>query len=228
MKKYIALTAFLSFLLFHPLFSQEVGLNIGDKVPDLKMTSPDGKEYSIYDLKGKMVLIDFWASWCSPCRRENPNVVKAYNEFKDKNFKNGEGFTVFGVSLDKDKASWEKAIKDDGLIWPYHVSDLMHWKSEAAKLFKVRGIPTNFLIDGDGIIIGISLRGNNLDSKLKELVVKERSKAELKNDIKNTLIEYQEAIAKALKAETNKKSDNYKALITEQKQIAKALKALKM
>ncbi len=207
------------------LQAQNVGLNIGDKAPELKFSSPDGKEYSISDLKGKVVLIDFWASWCGPCRRENPNVVRAYKEFKDKKFKNGEGFTIYSVSLDRSADAWKTAIAKDGLEWPYHVSDLKHWKSEAAKIYKVRGIPTNFLIDGDGIILGKSLRGQRLDDALKAIVVKERSKAELEADLKLTLLELQKKVDAKL-AKTDKKSKNYKALKSQQKQNTKAIKAL--
>ncbi len=209
------------------LQAQNVGLNIGDKAPDLKFSSPDGKEYSISDLKGKVVLIDFWASWCGPCRRENPNVVRAYNEFKDKKFKNGEGFTIYSVSLDRSADAWKAAIEKDGLVWPYHVSDLKHWKSAAAKTYKVRGIPTNFLIDGDGIILGTSLRGNRLDQVLKSIVVKERSKVELESDLKLTLLELQKKVENEL-VKTDKKSPKYKALKLQQKQNSKALKVLKL
>lgn len=148
-----------------------VGLSIGNKAPELKFKDPNGKEIALSDLKGKMVLIDFWASWCGPCRRENPNVVKTYKEFKDAKFENGKGFTVYSVSLDKNKGAWQNAIMQDGLAWSYHVSDLKAWASEGARIYKVRSIPQAYLIDGDGIIVskGNALRGGGLKSTLKSL-----------------------------------------------------------
>ncbi|MBN2669584.1 MAG: TlpA family protein disulfide reductase [Bacteroidales bacterium] len=226
MIKKLSTSFLLFFIVFNALAQNSVGLEIGDKAPDLKFMSPEGKEIALSDLKGQIVLIDFWASWCSPCRRENPNVVEAYNLYKDKNFKNGEGFTIYSVSLDKDAESWKQAITADGLIWPYHVSDLKHWRSDAAKLYQVRGIPTNFLIDGNGVIIGKSLRGQRLHEALAEIVVKERSKKELEADVVNDLMELKKKIELALEAEKDTKSANYKALKAQQKQVLKALKAL--
>lgn len=165
------------FLIASTLFAQEeaspkVGLNIGNLAPELEFKDPNGKEIALSDLRGKMVLIDFWASWCGPCRKENPNVVKTYKKFQGKDFENGEGFTVYSVSLDKNKGSWQNAIMQDRLAWPYHVSDLKYWQSEAAKIYRVRSIPTAYLIDGDGIIVGKgnSLRGGGLEALLANLV----------------------------------------------------------
>lgn len=148
----------------------ETGINIGNKAPELSFPGPDGKKITLSSLKGKLVLIDFWAAWCPPCRRENPNVVNVYRKYKDKEFVNGKGFTVYSVSLDKNKNSWLGAIKADQLEWPYHVSDLRGWQSVPAAMYHVRAIPSNFLIDGDGIIIGRNLRGPNLEAALKKYI----------------------------------------------------------
>ncbi|MES2589350.1 MAG: redoxin family protein [Bacteroidota bacterium] len=138
-------------------------LDEGKLAPDFSQAKMDGTQMKLSDLKGKVVLLDFWASWCGPCRKENPNVVKLYEKYKN------EGFTVMSVSLDKDKNAWAAAIAKDNLSWPNHVSDLKHWGNEAAKLYKVSGIPFTVLIDRDGKIINKNLRGIDLENKLKSI-----------------------------------------------------------
>ncbi|MBC8173478.1 MAG: AhpC/TSA family protein [Chitinophagales bacterium] len=136
---------------------------IGKEAMDISLTSPDGKKYTLSALKGKTVLLDFWASWCGPCRKENPAVVAAYHKYKD------QGFTIYSVSLDKDALAWKTAIEKDKLTWEYHVSELRQWDSEVARMYNVSGIPANFLIDKEGKIIGENLRGPMLEQKLAEV-----------------------------------------------------------
>jgi thiol-disulfide isomerase/thioredoxin len=139
---------------------------VGSIAPDIKLLTPDGKELALSSLRGKVVLLDFWASWCGPCRRENPNVVRIYNTYKDK------GFTVFSVSFDKSAEPWKAAIAQDGLIWPNHVSDLKGWGSMAAGLYGITSIPRTFLLDKDGKILATNLRGEELEQKVKEILEK--------------------------------------------------------
>lgn len=136
---------------------------LNKQAPDLTMNDVNGKPVSISSFKGKYLLIDFWASWCGPCRQENPNVVAAYNQFKNKNF------TILGVSLDEDKASWQKAIAKDNLTWT-HMSDLKQWESAAVQAYGFDGIPFNVLVDPTGKIIASSLRGEELMRKLGEVL----------------------------------------------------------
>tara|TARA_B100000780_G_C21112715_1_gene449820 strand:+ start:558 stop:1676 length:1119 start_codon:yes stop_codon:yes gene_type:complete len=135
---------------------------IGSTAPDLSFPSPEGKVISLSSLQGKYVLLDFWASWCKPCRMENPNVVKLYSKY------NKEGFEVFSVSLDESKEKWLQAIEQDGLEWT-HVSDLKGWQAEPAKIYGVSAIPQTYLLDPQGVIIAKNLRGPELEQKLQEL-----------------------------------------------------------
>lgn len=135
----------------------------GDQAPDIVLADVNGRKLSLASMKGKVVLLDFWASWCGPCRKENPNVVRVYDQYKEK------GFTVFSVSLDNDKDKWLSAIQKDQLTWPNHVSDLKGWQSAGAATYSVKGIPATFLIGKDGKIIATNLRGDALEAKLAEL-----------------------------------------------------------
>lgn len=138
-------------------------LSPGSEVKEIALPNPEGDTLRLSDYKGKVVLIDFWAAWCGPCRRENPNVVKLYNQYHD------EGFEVFSVSLDKTKDKWMQAIKQDGLIWEAHVSDLKGWRSAAGQDYNVSSIPFTVLIDREGKVIGTNLRGEALGQKLKSI-----------------------------------------------------------
>lgn len=136
---------------------------IGTVAPDINLTNPEGKTVALSSLRGQYVLLDFWASWCGPCRQENPNVVKTYEQYK------GKKFTIYGVSLDQDKGKWEKAIQADGLTWT-HVSDLKGWQSAAGQAYGVQSIPMNFLLDPQGRIIAKNLRGETLAAELAKRI----------------------------------------------------------
>lgn len=183
MIKYIAMsssfkTVFLLIFIFSTSWNVESEFNgslskqasppkIGDTAPEINLLSTDRTtKYKLSDLRGKMVLLNFWASLAAPCRFENPNLVKTYKQYKDKTFQNASGFTIYSVSLDANVDNWKNAIAKDGLIWPYHVSDLKAYDSEVVALYGVRSIPYNYLIDGEGKIVAINLRGSQLGQTL--------------------------------------------------------------
>ena len=139
------------------------GVMVGSAAPEISLSDTTGNAVALSSLRGKYVLVDFWASWCGPCRAENPNVVRMYNKYKDK------GFTIYGVSLDRTKAEWQRAIRNDNLPWT-HVSDLKFWQSTAAQQYGVQAIPQTFLLDKEGKIIAKNLRGDALEQKLEEIL----------------------------------------------------------
>ena len=149
--------------MFHDVVSKMLATTIGQQAPEIVLPTPDDKELALSSFKGKIVLVDFWASWCGPCRKEMPNVVKAYTKFKD------NGFEIYGVSLDQDKSRWIEAIQKDGITWP-QVSDLKYWDSYAAKLYAVEGIPYTVLLDKEGKIIAKNLRGAELEKAIEKAI----------------------------------------------------------
>ena len=172
MKRFILLAAII-FMGTTFINAQELGLNIGNKAPELIGKGPNGETIKLSDLKGKVVLIDFWAAWCGPCSRENPTVVSNYQKYRDAKFTVGKGFTVFGVSLDDSPERWKAAIEQDGLEWPNHICDFQKWNSKYRMIYQVRGIPDNYLIDENGVIIAKKLRGPSLDAALHKILREE-------------------------------------------------------
>jgi len=147
---------------------ERTGAHIGLPAPELILESPSGEKIALSSLRGQLVLIDFWAAWCPPCRRENPSLVNTYRKYKDKEFVHGSGFTIYSVSIDKKRGDWIAAIEKDSLEWTSHVNDLMGRKSPTLDEYEVRSIPLNFLVDGNGIILAVGLRGSSLEERLEE------------------------------------------------------------
>lgn len=148
----------------------EIGLEIGNQAPELSYNSPEGKAITLSSLRGKIVLVDFWASWCMPCRVENPNLVKVYQQYKDKVFSQGNGFAIYSVSLDTKHKNWVDAIEHDGLDWSCHVSDLKGWHSVPAAMYQISSIPSNYLLNAEGVIIDKNLRAEALENTIRNLI----------------------------------------------------------
>jgi thiol-disulfide isomerase/thioredoxin len=168
MKKILILIILVAFTFASQAQYSNTKIQVGQKAPELRFASPIGDTLSLTEInKKRIILLDFWASWCGPCRASSPAVVKMQNDYSKKKFKNAKkGFTVVSVSLDKDKAAWEQAIKTDKLDWPYHLSDLGFWGSEAAKIYGTNYIPQCFLIDASGTILG---KYNHVEEAEKDL-----------------------------------------------------------
>jgi thiol-disulfide isomerase/thioredoxin len=150
-----------------------IGIEIGNQAPDIAIENAEGQIIKLSSLRGKIVLIDFWASWCGPCRKENPAVLNAYKKYKDKVFiDSAQGFTIYSISLDKNKKAWLEAIKKDNLIWENHVCSFKDWKDTSTVKYGIpgTGIPMNWLIDKNGIILEKNLRGKRLETALRKIV----------------------------------------------------------
>ena len=161
----------MTFSLQTPLaFSQSGDLKIGDLTPEIILPGPDGDSISLSSLRGKIVLIDFWASWCSPCVKEQPELADLYRKYKDADFKHGKGFEIYGVSLDSKRESWKSSIKKLKINWA-QVSDLEFWSSPVARTYNLQKIPANFLIDSKGNIIAKDLHGNALEEFISNLLL---------------------------------------------------------
>ena len=172
MKKLVLIALIIFGSNFQAVFGQNLGTEVGDKAPEIRLPAPGGDTIALSSLKGKLVLIDFWATWCAPCVKEQPELAQLYKKYKTAEFTIGKGFEIYGVSMDSKKATWEGAISKFGINW-IQVSDLKFWSSPVAKLYNLQELPYNLLIDGKGIILAKNLHGEELDKELaKYLLVK--------------------------------------------------------
>lgn len=166
MRKLILMVAIvISGSYFLNAFAQKQGLEIGEKAPEIELLSPEGKNVALSSFKGKLVLIDFWGTWCAPCVKEQPELAKLYKKYKNANFRNGRGFEIFGVSLDVKHENWEKGINTLSINW-IQVSDLKFWRSPVAKTYNIQELPYNLLLDGNGIIRAKNLHGAGLEKEI--------------------------------------------------------------
>ncbi|MBP6623928.1 MAG: TlpA family protein disulfide reductase [Chitinophagaceae bacterium] len=149
-------------------------IEVGQKAPDLAFENPQGEIITLSEINSKrVILLDFWASWCGPCRMSNPKLVEFYQKYSSKKFKKAKkGFTIVSVSLDKSKEPWIQAIEKDKLVWPYHMSDLGGWQSKGAAIYGVQFVPQAFLIDADGIILGKYQHAEDCEKDLEKLMIK--------------------------------------------------------
>ncbi|MFV0345637.1 MAG: TlpA family protein disulfide reductase [Bacteroidales bacterium] len=155
------------------VIAQSTGTNLGNQAPEISEKSLNGSTVSLSDYRGNYVLIDFWASWCGPCKQERPHVVSVYNQFKDATFKGGGNLKVLSVSLDKNQAAWSQGVSSMNMTWPGQVSDLQGWTSKWANAYGVRSIPYNFVVDQNGVIVAKNLKGAALSSFLEKQVEKQ-------------------------------------------------------
>ena len=171
MHKYFIFVFFLIFSTTEIAFSQTEGLEIGNKAPEISLPSPKGELISLYAQKGKLVLIDFWGTWCAPCVAEQSELSLLYNKYNRSKFKNGNQFEIFGVSLDAKKVNWENSIASLKINW-IQVSDLKFWRSPVAKTYNIQALPFNVLIDGQGIILAKNLHGKDLEDEIAKQLLK--------------------------------------------------------
>ncbi len=166
-----ALAFFVGMLIFSACGESSPKLINGKPLPDISLPDASGKEISIAELKGNIVLVDIWASWCKPCRKVNPKIVELVKKYEYAQFTNAQRFIIYSLSLDNDREAWLKAIKDDNLDWEWHVCELNGWKSKAVSTYGINSIPTTFLLDENGIIIGKNLGHRDIDKILQRRII---------------------------------------------------------